>query len=140
MHQRIVVLISFSFLSILLVACGGATAPEDIPEAYLKAVAQGDTDVIQTLASGKAREEGLKVAALAEDNNITISGLKVLSSKASGDSRMTVKVEYVSKTESKSGRGFPRSLKNFQTFHLVKSEQGWTIETVKVDSPPVSVT
>jgi hypothetical protein len=140
MHQRIGLMTYLSFLSILLVACGGAIAPESIPEAYLKAVARGDTDVIKKLAFGKASEEGLKTAALAEDNNITISDFRVLSGQTAGDSRMTVKVEYVSKTESKSGRGFPRSLKNFQTFHLVKSEQGWMIETINVDSPPVSVT
>jgi hypothetical protein len=134
------VLIVFSGLLTLLAACGGANAPEDLPEAYLEAVSQGDTGTLQELAAGKAREEGLKTAALAKDNNITISGLKVLSVKDAGENKKTVKVEYVNRTETKSGRGFPRSLKNFQTFHLSKSEQGWVIESITVDRPPVSAT
>jgi predicted component of type VI protein secretion system len=140
MRSKISAVLSLFFLSMTLIGCGGTTAPEDIPGVFIKAVASGDTDTIRKLANGKAAEEGLKMAALAEDNNITISDFKVLSSQAAADGRMTVKVEYVSKTETKSGRGFPRSLKNFQTFHLVESEQGWTVQEISVDRPPLSVT
>ena len=132
----------FIVFGLIFMACGGGGgggSPDGIPRAFYAAMAKGDVEAMKKMTTGGFTTEAVKSAEQMKEMKVSISGWKVKEVKDISADKKTVRVEYVSKVEHKSGRGFPRKMKQDQIFHLKKVDNKWLIEKIAVGSPPVSV-
>jgi len=130
----------FIVFGLVFMACGGGGgggSPDGIPRAFYAAMAKGDVEAMKKMTTGGFTTEAVKSAE--KEMKVSISDWKGKEVKDISADKKTVRVEYVSKVESKSGRGFPRKMKQDQIFHLKKVDNKWLIEKIAVGSPPVSV-
>jgi len=118
---------------------GGGGSVEGIPRAFFNALADGKVDKLLAMTTGSFTAEAKNRAAQFENMKISISKWTVKAVKDVAADHKTVRVEFVSKTESKDGRGFPRKMKQDQIFHLKNVDGKWLISKIAVGSPPVSV-
>ena len=129
----------FIVLIFLFIYCGGGGSPDGIPKSFYAAMAKGDVDAMKKMTTGGFTTEAVRSAEQMKNMKVSISDWKVREVKEIGPDKKTVRVEYVSKVAYKSGRGFPRKMKQDQIFHLKKVDKKWLIEKIRVASPPVSV-
>ena len=131
----------FIVFSLVFMACGGGVSsdPGGIPRAFYAAMAKGDVEAMKNMTTGGFTTEAVRSAEQMKEMKVSISDWTLKEVKDISEDKKTIRVVYVSKVEHKSGRGFPRKMRQDQIFHLKKVDNKWLIEKIAVGSPPVSV-
>ena len=131
----------FLGFGLVCISCGGGGggSVDGIPRAFYSAMAKGKVEDMKKMTTGSFTVEAVKSAEQSKEMKISISKWTVKAVKDVAADHKTVRVEYVSETERKDGRGFARKMKQDQIFHLKKVEGKWYISKIAVGSPPVSV-